>query len=112
MLVKKTNTTDALRLPTRWDFLKQKVLLTRVQIVALQTELSKMSKEQIEKHIDYLQIMENEKKEEAKKYKSDKIVIPEKEKQYQEAYKWAFYCREAKKFAEYYFKSLTYQHKI
>lgn len=111
MLIQKTKV-DSLRLPSRWDFLKQEVLLTRQQKVALQTELSKMSKERIKKHIDSLEIMEKEKIQESKKYKSGKIIIPEKEKQYQKAYQWAFYCREAKKFAKYYFKSLTYQRRI
>jgi hypothetical protein len=71
-----------------------------------------MDKRGIKTQIKHLEEMKKEKLSQAKKLSSSLIAIPAEEKEAQEAYKWAFYCREAAKFAGYYLKTLEYQKKI
>ena len=103
---------NVLGLPKRWDFHKQKVYLTRSQMNALQIELSKMDKAKVKEQIKILRQMENERLTQVKEIDKALIAMPNDEKMMQDIYKWAFYCREARKFAEYYLGSLEYQKKI
>ena len=98
-------------LPTRYDFHKARVYLTRQQKNALQLELSRLDKQKIREQIKELTVMEHDKLREANEQKK-LIATPDDEKRAQESYKWAFYCREAAKFAGFYLKSLEYQKKI